>query len=85
MLVELFKLVLWFLIIKLKVCECLELLVLLKAMYFSLRVCYIKSNLFSSLIEYLVKAVNIINPDYSKPFDKVFENICVDKLEKNRL
>ena len=48
---------------KSKVCEPLKLLVLLETMCFSLIVCYLKSNLFSFLVEYLVKAVNIINPD----------------------
>ena len=56
---------------KSKVCEPLKLLVLLETMCFSLIVCYLKSNLFSFLVEYLVKAVNIINPDYSRSFDKV--------------
>lgn len=41
--------------------------------------------LFLFLIEYLVNAVEIINPDYSRPCDKVFEPIFVDKLEKERL
>lgn len=44
--------------------------------------CCAKSNLFSFLIGYLVNGVDIINTEYSKPFDKVFENICGNKLEK---